>query len=275
MNFIINIVKRKQLKKEKVEKMEQPSKTKETAEKIYISRDKKEFMKMANREFFTEADLRNNDMNYCIEFDNAISYSGEEALSKFLEKVVPDMQNELGIAFYGINPDNRNLLLDTMPKRRAILVIDNMLFCKEGVYRNKGKESINKACKIMLDILLEKEKPEEFKIEDYVVSCVDNPMIQFEYFVLNATEGELNRIGGLVDEADISVASYYLNEKAKVRLFEAIGEELTGLIKEDHVFMESPGLEDVFNACESIMKEIDDYWNSWMERCVRENYKGD
>ena len=199
----------------------------------------------------------NNDMNYCIDFDNAISTADEETLSRFLEKVVPDMQEELEIAFYGISFKSRNLLLDAMPKRRAELILDNMDFFEKGVYRTKGKESINKACKMMLDILNGKEVAEELNVMDFAVTGGDDPMLQFEHFILDAPEREIIRVIGLVVDSELSVASYYLSEKAKERLFEIIGEELTGLIKEDHSFMDNPSKKDVREACERIINKFD------------------
>lgn len=248
----------KSIKKEKVE---QPIEIKVPEEKIYTSRDTRGFAEMASREFFTTAELRENDMNYCIELDNAIALADKEALSRFLEIVVPDMQEELGIAFYGICSKSRNLLLNTMSKRRAELILDNMLFLEKGVHRTRGKESINKACKHMLDIFSGKEVTEEVKIEDFVVTYGDDPMLQFEHFILDAPEREIRRVTGLVAESDLSVASYYLSDKAKERLFVVIGEELTGLIKEDHSFMENPGKKDVSDACERIIKKFDVYWS--------------
>lgn len=245
----------------KKEKIEHPAEIKEGKEKIYTSRNTRVFEEMANREFFTKAELSNNDMSYCIEFDNAISSADGKALSKFLEIVVPDMQEELGIAFYGICSKNRNLLLNTMSIRRAELILDNMDFLEKGVYRTKGKESINKACKMMLDILTENDATVEFKREEFAVTGGDDPMLQFEHFILDAPEREIRRVIELVAASELSVASYYLGEKAKERLFEVTGEELAELVKEDHSFMDNPGKRDVSEACERITKEFDVYWS--------------
>ena len=238
-----------------------PTEIKETEEKIYTSRDTRVFVEMANKEFFTEADLRNNEMNNCIEFDNAISSADGEAITNFLEKTVPNMQEELGIAFYGICSKNRNLLLNAMSIRRAELILDNMDFFEKGVYRTKGKESINKVCKMMLDILTGNDVIEEFRIEEFCITSGDDPMLQFEHFILDAPEREIRRVIGLSVDSDLSVASYYLSEKAKERLFEIIGEEQTELLKEDHSFMDNPGKRDVSEACESIIGKFDVYWS--------------
>lgn len=269
MKFIIDIVKmikRKRREREYVrDRFSEPLFPRpinlEAEEKIYTSRDTGVFVEMANKEFFTEADLRNNGMNNCIEFDNAISSADGEALSKFLEIVVPDMQEELGIAFYGICPKNRNLLLNIMSKRRAELILDNMDFFEKGVYRTKGKESINKVCKMMLDILTGNDVTVEFKLEEFAVTSGDDPMLQFEHFILDAPEREIGRVIGLVSDSDLSVASYYLSEKPKERLFEIIGEELTEQIKEDHSFMDNPSKRDVSEACERIVDKFDIYWS--------------
>lgn len=245
----------------KKEKIMQCAEIKETEEKIYTSQDTRVFVEMANKEFFTETELRNNEMNDCIEFDNAISSADGEAISKFLEKVVPDMQEELGIAFYGICSKNRSLLLNAMSKRRAELILDNMDFFEKGVYRTKGKESINKVCKMMLDILTGNDATVEFKMEEFAVTSGDDPMLQFEHFILDAPEREIRRVTGLVADSELSVASYYLGEKAKERLFEIIGEELTGVIKEDHSFMDNPGKRDVSEACKIIIGKFDVYWS--------------
>ena len=241
----------------KKEKIVPPTEIKETEEKIYTSRGIRVFVEMANKEFFTEADLRNNEMNNCIEFDNAISSADGEALTKFIEKVVPDMQEELGIAFYGICPKNRNLLLNAMSKRRAELILDNMDFFEKGVFRTKGKESINKVCKMMLDILTGNDETVEFKMEEFAVTSGDDPMLQFEHFILDAPECEIRRVTGIVADSDLSVASYYLGEKAKERLFAVVDDEITKLIIEDHSFMDNPGKRDVSEACERIIKEFD------------------
>lgn len=233
----------------------------EEEEKIYTSRDTRGFAEMASKEFFTKTDLSDNGMDSCIEFDNAISSADEKALSEFLEIVVPDMQEELGIAFYGVGPKNRNLLLNAMSKRRAELILDNMLFLEKGVHRTKGKESINKACKLMLDILHGKETTEAFKIEDFAVSQGDDSLLQFEHFILDAPEREIRRVLSLTTDSDLSVASYYLSENPKERLFEIIGEELTEQIKEDHSFMDNPGKRDVSEACKSIIDRFDVYWS--------------
>ena len=245
----------------KKEKMKHPIEVMEAEEKIHTSRDTRGFWEMANKEFFTKVDLSNNEMSKCIEFDNAISIADEKTIAKFLEKVVPEMQEELGIAFYGICSKNRNLLLNVMSKRRAELILDNMLFFEKGVHRTKGKESINKVCKMMLDILTGNDALVEFKMEEFAVTSEDDPMLQFEHFILDATEREIKRVIGLVADSDISVASYYLSEKTKERLYEVAGEELTGLIKEDHSFMDTPCKRDVNEACERIIKEFDVYWS--------------
>lgn len=245
----------------KKEKIEQCAEIKETEEKIYTSRDTRVFVEMANKEFFTEADLRNNEMNNCIEFDSAISSADGETLTKFLEKVVPDMQEELGIAFYGICSKSRSLLLNAMSKRRAELILDNMDFFEKGVFRTKGKESINKVCKMMFDILTGNDETVEFKIEEFAVTSEDDPTLQFEHFILDAPEREIRRVTGLVADSDLSVASYYLGEKAKERLFAVVGDEITELIIEDHSFMDNPGKRDVSEACERIIKGFDAYWS--------------
>ena len=245
----------------KKEKIVPPTEIKETEEKIYTSRDTRVFVEMANKEFFTEADLSNNEMSKCIEFDNAISIADEKTIAKFLEKVVPEMQEELGIALYGICSKNRNLLLNAMPIRRAELILDNMDFFEKGIYRTKGKESINKVCKMMLDILTRNDDTVEFKMEEFAFTSGDDPMLQFEHFTLDAPEREIRLVTGLVADSDLSVASYYLGEKAKERLFEIIGEELTGLVKEDHSFMDNPGKRDVYEACENIIERFDVYWS--------------
>lgn len=252
---------KKLIKLIKKERIVRPTEIKETEEKIYTSRDTRAFVEMANKEFFTEADLRNNEMNNCIEFDNAISSADGEAISNFLEKTVPNMQEELGIAFYGISPKNRNILLNAMSIRRANLILDNMIFLEKGVFRTKGKESINKVCKMMLDILTGNDVTVEFKMEEFAVTSGDNPMLQFEHFILDAPEREIRRVTGLVADSDLSVASYYLSEKPKERLFEIIGEELTEQIKEDHSFMDNPGKRDVSEACKSIIDRFDVYWS--------------
>ena len=245
----------------KKEKTDQPTEINKAEEKIYTSRDTRVFVEMANKEFFTEADLRNNEMNNCVEFDNAISSADGEALSKFLEIVIPDMQEELGIAFYGICSKNRNLLLNAMSKRRAELILDNMDFFEKGVYRTRGKKSINKVCKLMLDILTGHDATVEFNMEEFAVTSGDDPMLQFEHFILDAPEREIRRVIGLVADFEISVASYYLSEKSKERLFSIIGEEITGLIKEDHSFMDNPSKQDVQNACRNTVQEFDVYWS--------------
>lgn len=242
-------------------KIEQPIEIKETEEKIYTSRDTRVFVEMANREFFTESDLRNNGMYDCMDFDNALSNADEEVRSKFLDKVVPDMQEELGIALYGICSKNRNILLNAMSIRRAELILDNMDFFEKGVYKTKGKESINMACKMMLDILTGNDVAVEFKMEDFAVTSGDDPLLQFEHFILDAPEREIRHVIGLVADSDLSVASYYLSEKPKERLFEIIGEELTEQIKEDHSFMDNPGKRDVSEACKSIIDRFDVYWS--------------
>lgn len=247
---------KKIFKLKKKEKIVPPTEIKETEEKMYTSRDTRVFVEMANKEFFTEADLRNNEMNNCIEFDNAISSADGEAISNFLEKTVPNMQDELGIAFYGISPKNRNLLLNAMPKRRVELILDNMDFFEKGIYRTKGKESINKVCKMMIDILTGNDTTVGFKMEDFAVTSGDDSMLQFEHFILDAPECEIRRVTGLIADSDLSVASYYLSEKAKERLLKIIGEELTGLIKEDHSFMDNPSKRDVSEACERIIKKV-------------------
>ena len=241
----------------KKEKMKQPIEVMEAEEKIHTSRDTRGFWEMANKEFFTKADLSNNEMSKCIEFDNAISIADEKTIAKFLEKVVPDMQEELGIAFYGICPKNRNLLLNAMSKRRAELILDNMDFFEKGIYRTKGKESINKVCKMMLDILTGNDETVEFKMEEFAVTSGDDPMLQFEHFILDAPECEIRRVTEMVAGSDLSVASYYLSENPKERLFEIIGEELTEQIKEDHSFMDNPGKRDVSEACITIMDVVD------------------
>lgn len=241
----------------KKEKIVPPTEIKETEEKIYTSRDTRVFVEMANKEFFTEADLSNNEMSKCIEFDNAISIADEKTIAKFLEKVVPEMQEELGIALYGICSKNRNLLLNAMPIRRAELILDNMDFFEKGIYRTKGKESINKVCKMMLDILTRNDETVEFKMEEFAFTSGDDPMLQFEHFILDAPEREIRRVTGLVADSDLSVASYYLSENPKERLFEIIGEELTEQIKEDHSFMDNPGKRDVSEACITIMDVVD------------------
>ena len=241
----------------KKEKMKQPIEVMEAEEKKHTSRDTRGFGEMANKEFFTKADLSNNEMSKCIEFDNAISIADEKTIAKFLEKVVPDMQEELGIAFYGICPKNRNLLLNAMSKRRAELILDNMDFFEKGIYRTKGKESINKVCKMMLDILTGNDETVEFKMEEFAVTSGDDPMLQFEHFILDAPECEIRRVTEMVAGSDLSVASYYLSENPKERLFEIIGEELTEQIKEDHSFMDNPGKRDVSEACITIMDVVD------------------
>lgn len=245
----------------KKEKIVPSTEIKETEEKIYTSRDTRVFVEMANKEFFTEADLRNNEMNNCIEFNNAISSADGEAISNFLERTVPDMQEELGIAFYGICSKNRNLLLNALSIRRAELILDNMDFFEKGVYRTKGKESINKACKMMLDVLKGNDATVEFKMEEFAITSGDDPMLQFEHFILDAPEREIRRVIGLIADSELSVASYYLSEKAKERIFEIIGEELTEQIKEDHSFMDNPGKRDVSGACEKIIDKLDVYWS--------------
>ena len=241
----------------KKEKMKQPIEVMEAEEKIHTSRDTRGFWEMANKEFFTKADLSNNEMSKCIEFDNAISIADEKTIAKFLEKVVPEMQEKLGIAFYGICSKNRNLLLNVMSKRRAELILDNMLFFEKGVHRTKGKESINKVCKMMLDILTGNDETVEFKMEEFAVTSGDDPMLQFEHFILDAPECEIRRVTEMVAGSDLSVASYYLSENPKERLFEIIGEELTEQIKEDHSFMDNPGKRDVSEACITIMDVVD------------------
>ena len=241
----------------KKEKMKQPIEVMEAEEKIHTSRDTRGFVEMANREFFTSADLNNNGMNNCIEFDNAISSVDGEALSKFLEKVVPDLQEELRIALYGICSKNRNLLLNAMPIRRAELILDNMDFFEKGVYRTKGKESINKVCKMMLDILTGNDETVEFKMEEFAFTSGDDPMLQFEHFILDAPECEIRRVTGIVADSDLSVASYYLGEKAKERLFAVVDDEITKLIIEDHSFMDNPTKRDVSEACITIMDVVD------------------
>lgn len=268
MKFIIDIVKmikRKRREREYVrDRFSEPLFPRlinpETEEKIFTSRDTRVFVEMANREFFTQSELINNEMNYCVDFDNAISSCSQEILMKFIEKVIPDMQEELGIAFYGISPVNRDLLLNAMPKRRAELIVDNMLFFEKELYRSNCKENINKACKMMLDILSGKEVIEEFKIDDFVIACIDDPVIQFEHFIIDAPESEIRRVLVLIDNADLSVASYYLSENEKERLFGIVGEELTKLIKEDHSFMDSPSRKDVRQSCERIIDKVDVYW---------------
>lgn len=245
----------------KKERIVRPIEIKETEEKIYSFQDTRVFVEMTNREFFTESDLRNNGMYDCMDFDNALSNADEEVRLKFLEKVVPDMQEELGIAFYGICSKNRNLLLNAMSIRRAELILDNMDFLKKGVYRTKGKESINKVCKMMLDILTGNDVTVEFRIEEFCVTSGDDPMLQFEHFILDAPECKIRRVIGLSVDSDLSVASYYLSEKAKERLFEIIGEELTEQIKEDHSFMDNPGKRDVSEACNSIIDRFDVDWS--------------
>ena len=245
----------------KKERTELPKEINVPEEKIYTSRDKRGFAEMANREFFTSSDLNNNGMNNCIEFDNAISSVDGEALSRFLEKVVPDMQEELGIAFYGICPKNRNLLLNAISKRRAELILDNMDFFEKGIYRTEGKESINKVCKMMLDILTGNDETVEFKMEEFAFTSGDDPMLQFEHFILDAPECEIRRVTGMVADSDLSVASYYLGEKAKERLFAVVDDETTKLIIEDHSFMDNPAKRDVSEACERIIKEFDVYWS--------------
>ena len=245
----------------KKEKMKQPREVMEAEEKIHTSRDTRGFWEMANKEFFTKADLSNNEMSKCIEFDNAISIADENTIAKFLEKVVPDMQEELGIAFYGICPKNRNLLLNAMSKRRAELILDNMDFFEKGVFRTKGKESINKVCKMMLDILTGNDETVEFKMEEFAVTSEDDPMLQFEHFILDAPEREIRRVTGLVADSDLSVASYYLGEKAKERLFAVVDDEITKLIIEDHSFMDNPGKRDVNDACEKLIDKFDVYWS--------------
>lgn len=241
----------------KKEKMKQPIEVMEAEEKIHTSRDTRGFAEMANREFFTSSDLNNNGMNNCIEFDNAISSVDGEVLSKFLEKVVPDLQEELGIAFYGICSKNRNLLLNAMPIRRAELILDNMDFFEKGIYRTKGKENINKVCKMMLDILTGNDETVEFKMEEFAFTSGDDPMLQFEHFILDAPEREIRRVTGLVADSDLSVASYYLGEKAKERLFAVVDDEITKLIIEDHSFMDNPTKRDVSEACITIMDVVD------------------
>lgn len=241
----------------KKEKIVPPTEIKETEEKIYTSRDTRVFVEMANKEFFTEADLSNNEMSKCIEFDNAISIADEKTIAKFLEKVVPEMQEELGIALYGICSKNRNLLLNAMPIRRAELILDNMDFFEKGIYRTKGKESINKVCKMMLDILTRNDETVEFKMEEFAFTSGDDPMLQFEHFILDAPEREIRRVTGLVADSDLSVASYYLGEKAKERLFAVVDDEITKLIIEDHSFMDNPTKRDVSEACITIMDVVD------------------
>lgn len=241
----------------KKEKIVPPTEIKETEEKIYTSRDTRVFVEMANKEFFTEADLSKNEMSKCIEFDNAISIADEKTIAKFLEKVVPEMQEELGIALYGICSKNRNLLLNAMPIRRAELILDNMDFFEKGIYRTKGKESINKVCKMMLDILTRNDETVEFKMEEFAFTSGDDPMLQFEHFILDAPEREIRRVTGLVADSDLSVASYYLGEKAKERLFAVVDDEITKLIIEDHSFMDNPTKRDVSEACITIMDVVD------------------
>lgn len=242
-------------------KAEQQIDNRLTEEKVYTSRDVRGFVEMANREFFTNVELSDNGMHYCIDFDNALSSADEEVLLKFLEKVVPDMQEELGIAFYGIKSKNRNLLLNAMSKRRAELILDNMIFWEKGVYRTKGKECTNKACKLMLDIFLGMETMEKFDVMDFAISRGDDPILQFESFILDAPEREIKRVLGLLDDSDLSVASYYISDIAKERLFEIVGEELTGLIKEDHSFMDNPSKTDVRETCMRFVDKFDVYWS--------------
>ena len=102
---------------------------------------------------------------------------------------------------------------------------------------------------------------EEAKLVDFAVSRGDDPMLQFEHFILDAPEREIRRVIELIDDSDISVASYYLSDKAKERLFETIGDELTELIKEDHSFMDNPGKRDVSDACEKLIDKFDVYWS--------------
>ena len=241
----------------KKEKMKQPIEVMEAEEKIHTSRDTRVFVEMANKEFFTKADLSNNEMSKCIEFDNAISIADEKTIAKFLEKVVPEMQEELGIALYGICSKNRNLLLNAMPIRRAELILDNMDFFEKGIYRTKGKESINKVCKMMLDILTGNDETVEFKMEEFAFTSGDDPMLQFEHFILDAPECEIRRVTGMVADSDLSVASYYLGEKAKERLFAVVDDEITKLIIEDHSFMDNPAKRDVSEACITIMDVVD------------------
>ena len=86
-------------------------------------------------------------------------------------------------------------------------------------------------------------------------------MLQFEHFILDAPEREIRRVTGLVADSNLSVASYYLGEKAKERLFAVVDDEITKLIIEDHSFMDNPGKRDVSEACERIIKEFDVYWS--------------
>ena len=111
-----------------------------------------------------------------------------------------------------------NHKLNAMPIRRAELILDNMDFFEKGIYRTKGKESINKVCKMMLDILTGNDETVEFKMEEFAFTSGDDPMLQFEHFILDAPECEIRRVTGMVADSDLSVASYYLGEKAKERL---------------------------------------------------------
>ena len=94
-------------------------------------------------------------------------------------------------------------------------------------------------------------------MEEFAVTSGDDPMLQFEHFILDAPECEIRRVTEMVAGSDLSVASYYLSENPKERLFEIIGEELTEQIKEDHSFMDNPGKRDVSEACITIMDVVD------------------
>ena len=211
--------------------------------------------------FFTSDELKNNGMVDCIEFDNAVSSCEDASLIKFIEKIVPGRREELTIAFYGISPKNRFRMLNAMTTRQAAILLEDMSFFEKGATRTKGKESINKSCRIMLDFLTGKETIEEFKIEEFTVSCGTDPMIQYENYILDAPEKEIKLFSNRVNQADLSVASYYLSDKAKDRLFCIIGDEMAALIKEDHSFMDNPSKQDVSAACENIIKEFDVYWS--------------
>ena len=113
----------------------------------------------------------------------------------------------------------------------------------------------------MLDILTGNDALVEFKMEEFAVTSEDDPMLQFEHFILDAPEREIRRVTGLVADSDLSVASYYLGEKAKERLFAVVDDEITKLIIEDHSFMDNPGKRDVSDACEKLIDKFDVYWS--------------
>lgn len=155
--------------------------------------------------------------------EEAVTILDDEALKMYVDKLSADYSEELIESVCALDIEKRDKILSLMPIRMA-----------SNIERDIEEKNENQGCSDGVD-----------------------PIYRFESLIKTTSKEALKKLIDTIDDSDLSVSSYYLNDNDKGILFDVIGEEKAGVIREDQQFMGNPSRRDVREACIAIMDAVD------------------